>query len=133
MTSGKIVDTSVWIDFFNDVDGSQTSLIALFIENNELFMLPVILQEVLQGIRDEKTFTAVKKAFLEHPFAIYNNIDMAIDAASLFRFLRIKGVSIRKPNDCLIAAICLNNNFSLLHKDRDFDNIAKYTSLKIYK
>lgn len=133
MTSGKIVDTSVWIDFFNAVDNEQTNFTAVVIEKNELFMLPVILQEVLQGFRDEKTFNTVKKAFLEHPFVSYDGIDMAVDAASLYRFLKLKGVSIRKPNDCLIAVICINNNLSLLHNDRDFDHIAKFTSLKIYK
>jgi predicted nucleic acid-binding protein len=57
----------------------------------------------------------------------------AIRAAELYRFLRQKGVTIRKPNDCLIAAICIDNKIPLFHNDKDFDNIAKHTSLKIYK
>ncbi len=43
------------------------------------------------------------------------------------------GVTIRKANDCLIASICIENNIPIFHNDKDFDNIAKYTSLKIYK
>ena len=58
---------------------------------------------------------------------------MSIAAASLYRNVRALGIAIRKQNDCLIAAICINNNIPLLHNDKDFDNIAKYTSLKIYK
>ena len=58
---------------------------------------------------------------------------MAVEAASLFRFLREKGVTIRKPNDCLIAVICILNSIELVHNDKDFTNIAKHTSLKIYK
>jgi predicted nucleic acid-binding protein len=42
-------------------------------------------------------------------------------------------VTIRKANDCLIAAICIENNYTLIHNDNDFNNIAKHTSLKIYK
>ena len=133
MINGKIVDTSVWIDYLNGVIDERTDYTVSLIEANDLCMLPVILQEVLQGIKDEKVFLRTKKAFLEHPFISYNQIDMASDAASLFRFLKVKGVTIRKPNDCLIAVICLKNNLSLLHNDKDFDNIAKYTSLKIYK
>ena len=133
MINGKIVDTSVWIGYFNAVIDERTNFAADFIENNELYILPVILQEVLQGIRDEKNFFTTKKAFLQHPFVSYNEIEMAIEAASLFRFLKIKGITIRKPNDCLIAVICIKNNLSLLHNDKDFDNIAKHTSLKIYK
>jgi len=133
MTNGKIVDTSVWIDYFNDVIDNRTNSAADFIENNELYLLPVILQEVLQGIRNEKSFLIIKKAFLQHPFATYNELEMAVEAASLFKFLRSKGATIRKPNDCLIAVICIENNFMLLHNDKDFINIAKHTSLKIYK
>ena len=96
-------------------------------------MLPIILQEVLQGIRSGKDFSTVKTAFLLNTIFNFNTIDMALEAATLFRFLKRNGVTIRKPNDCLIAAICIQNNFSLLHNDKDFNNIAKYTSLKIYK
>ena len=133
MTNGKIVDTSVWIDYFNDIIDDRTNFADDFIRKGELFLIPVILQEVLQGIRNEKSFLIIKEAFLQHPFATYNEIETAVEAASLFRFLRSKGATIRKPNDCLIACICIDNNFQLLHNDKDFDNIAKHTSLKIYK
>ena len=133
MINGKIVDTSVWIDYFNGKIDERTDATEKFIIEGELLMLPIILQEVLQGIRSVKDFSFVKSAFLRNTFFNFNTIDMALEAATLFRFLKRNGVTIRKPNDSLIAAICIQNNFSLLHNDKDFDNIAKYTSLKIYK
>ena len=133
MINGKIVDTSVWIDYFNGKIDERTDATEKFIIEGELLMLPIILQEVLQGIRSAKDFSTVKNAFLRNTFFNFNTIDMALEAATLFRFLKRNGVTIRKPNDSLIAAICIQNNFSLLHNDKDFDNIAKYTSLKIYK
>ena len=133
MINGKIVDTSVWIDYFNGKIDERTDATEKFIIEGELLMLPIILQEVLQGIRSVKDFSFVKSAFLRNTFFNFNTIDMALEAALLFRFLKRNGVTIRKPNDSLIAAICIQNNFSLLHNDKDFDNIAKYTSLKIYK
>ena len=133
MINGKIVDTSVWIDYFNGKIDERTDATEKFIIEGELLMLPIILQEVLQGIRSAKDFSTVKNAFLRNTFFNFNTIDMALEAASLFRFLKRNGVTIRKPNDSLIAAICIQNNFSLLHNDKDFNNIAKYTSLKIYK
>ena len=96
-------------------------------------MLPIILQEVLQGIKSSKDFAFVKNAFLRDIFVDYDAIEMALEAATLFRFLRRNGISIRKPNDSLIAAICIRNNFSLIHNDKDFEIMAKYTTLKIYK
>ena len=133
MINGRVVDTSVWVDYLRKEAVAQTVLINSFIDKNELVTLPVILQEVLQGIREETLFKSVKAAFLSFKKIEYNSFDAALQAASLFRFLRSKGATIRKPNDCLIACICIENNFQLLHNDRDFDNIAKHTSLKIYK
>ncbi len=133
MINGRVVDTSVWVDYLKLKAVAQTVLINSFMDKNELVTLPVILQEVLQGIREETLFETVKAAFLSFKKIEYNSFDAALHAASLFRFLRSKGATIRKPNDCLIACICIENNFQLLHNDRDFDNIAKHTSLKIYK
>ena len=57
----------------------------------------------------------------------------AISAASLYRQLRQKDVTIRKPNDCLIAAFALHFDVELCHNDRDFDQIAAHTNLKIWQ
>jgi len=133
MINGTIIDTSVWIDYFNAVINFKTDAVAELIKRNEVFILPVILQEVLQGIREEKIFNSIKETLIPLEFISYHQIEMSIAAASLYRNLKTKGVTIRKPNDCLIAAICINNNIPLLHNDKDFNNIAKNTSLKIYK
>jgi len=133
MINGTIIDTSVWIDYFNAIINSKTDNAVELIKANEVLILPVILQEVLQGIRKEKLFNSIKETLVSLEFISYHQIEMSIAAASLHRNLKTKGVTIRKPNDCLIAAICIANNIPLLHNDKDFDNIAKYTSLKIYK
>ncbi len=133
MINGKIVDTSLWIDYLNNIVDKKTDEVAELIQLNQIILLPVILQEVLQGIRIKRDFTQAKDAFIKYPFFDYNEIDMAIEAASLFRFLKEKGITVRKPNDCLISAICILNSIELLHNDKDFNNIAKHTSLKIYK
>ena len=133
MINGRVVDTSIWIDYLKKKAVAQTILINSFIDKNEIVSLPVIVQEVLQGIREEVLFQSVKAAFLSFKKVEYNSFDAALQSASLYRFLRSKGATIRKPNDCLIACICIENNFQLLHNDKDFDNIAKHTSLKIYK
>lgn len=133
MTNGIVIDSSVWIDYFNNVINHQTNAADKILEDRIAIILPVIFQEILQGIRNRATFDSIKWLMLSLEFSPYNPIQTAIDAATLYRFLRIKGITIRKPNDCLIAIICINNNIPLLHNDKDFDNIAKHTSLKIYK
>jgi len=133
MINGTIVDTSVWIDYFNAIISDETNAADRLLEDKSVIILPVILQEILQGIREKDTFDSVKGLLLSLDLFQFNGIETAIDAASLYRFLKTKGVTVRKPNDSLIAVICINNNIPLLHNDKDFDNIAKYTSLKIYK
>lgn len=133
MTNGKIVDTSVWVDYFNAIIDERTDATERFVHKNQILMLPIIIQEVLQGIKNEKSFELVKYLFLSQQYVLYDQVEMAVAAASLYRNLKSKGVTIRKPNDCLIAAICIQYNIELLHKDKDFDNIAKYSSLRIYK
>ena len=133
MINGKIVDTSIWIDYFNSVKDKKAELVNQLIDADEIIVLPVILQETLQGIRENKIFELTKELMLSYNFINIDAIYSAIRSAELYRFLRQKGISIRKPNDCLIAAICIDNKIPLFHNDKDFDNIAKYTSLKIYK
>lgn len=133
MTNGTIIDTSVWIDYFNAVINDKTDAADNLLEQRSVIILPLILQEILQGIRERQMFETIKGSLLSLNFLQYNPIESAIGAASLYRFLKRKGITIRKPNDCLIAVICINNDTPLLHNDKDFDNIAKHTTLKIYK
>ena len=54
----------------------------------------------------------------------------AFEAANLYRDLRKKGITIRKPNDCLIAIYAIKNEISILHDDKDFTNIAAFSGLQ---
>jgi predicted nucleic acid-binding protein len=133
MINGKIVDTSIWVNYYNSVKDENSELVNSLIDSDEIIVLPVILQEILQGIKEDKVFVLTKELLLSYHYLKIDPVYSAIRAAELYRFLRQKGVTIRKPNDCLIAAICIDNKIPLFHNDKDFDNIAKHTSLKIYK
>ncbi len=132
-----VVDSSVWIDFFNKKTSPQIETVkALIIAQTvttKITLLPLILQEVLQGIHNNKHYEIVKENLQGFNYFNYDAYTFAINAADLFRYLQKKGITIRKANDCLIASLCIENDLSLMHNDRDFDNIAKHTSLKIYK
>ena len=133
MINGKIIDTSIWIEFLRSVKNERSILVNRLIDLNEIILLPVILQETLQGIKNDDLYQLTKESFLSYQFLEIDPIHFAIRSAELYRFIRQKGITIRKPNDCLIAAICIDNKIPLFHNDKDFDNIAKYTSLKIFK
>lgn len=130
-----LVDTSVWVNHFNGLENSQTQLLAYHLDNipSKIAINATIYQEVLQGAKSDGHFHVYQivmdnAKFLELPLRF-----TSLDAARLYRQLRKKGVTIRKPNDCLIAAYALHFDLELCHNDVDFDHIAAHTDLKIWK
>lgn len=129
-----IVDTSIWIDFLHDVRNAKTDLVAEeVVKIDSVFITPTILQEVLQGVYGDHLFARVKESLLSCPILRLDPVEAAIEAAQLYRSLRKKGVTIRKPNDCLIAHYAIFYDMPILHNDADFDRIAQFSALRIAK
>ena len=127
-----LVDTSVWIDFLQGADTSQRRILHGLIENEEdICLTGIILTEILQGLRVNKEHNEVRGYLLEFP--VYNPKGTAtyIAAAAIYRNCARHGKSVRKTVDCLIAAVAMENDFILLHNDRDFESIASCNDLKI--
>lgn len=126
-----LVDTSVWINFFK---GQETAS-SLFLKNNLANIIiatcPVIIQEVLQGVLHDREFKKVSSCFNALTRLSGNPYELAHDAAALYREIRKKGFTIRKPNDCLIATYAMKNNVRLLHDDKDFHFIAMNIGLLV--
>ncbi len=121
-----LVDSSVWIDFFNGYSSPQAvKLRGLIASGKEIAVTGIIAAEVLSGFKDEKTFEEVKDTFLKIP-QIPHGFESHIEAAKLYRELRSKGITIRSIIDCLIAAVAIANNLELLCKDRDFVKIKEH-------
>ena len=132
-----VVDSSIWIDFFNKKTSPKIDHLGMLLltraSGSPVIILPVIMQEVLQGVENDRFFITIKENLEGLDYLDYEAFEFAIKAAQLYRLLRRKGITIKKANDCLIAALCIEFDFPLFHNDKDFDKIAKYTSLKIYK
>lgn len=129
-----LVDTSVWIDWLNRkrVDTWQTALLnTYFLRQRPVFITAVVFQEVLQGIREDKLYEDVKHILSDMIMLTLDPVEAAIGAAELYRSLRKKGVTIRRPNDCLIAYYALVHDLPVLHNDVDFDQIARHTALRV--
>ena len=103
----------------------------LLINTNSVAITPTILQEALQGIREDGQFTRIRENLLACVLLQIEPVEAAVEAAQLYRTLRKKGVTIRKPNDCLIAHYALFYDLPILHNDSDFAQIALYTPLKV--
>lgn len=126
-----IPDTSVWIGFFKGEESQQVNMLIDYIENDkDIYLCPTIVQEILQGIRNDKQFKEIKSYLLAFNILKDDGLEMAISAANLYRSLRKKGITIRKSNDCLIAQYAIKHSISILHQDRDFDLIINNSNRK---
>lgn len=129
-----LVDTSVWIDFLRGYNSRQRRILHKLIEEEEdISLTEIILTEILQGIRKDKDFQKIKNYLQEFPILKPKGIETYIAAARIYRDCRKKGKTVRKTVDCVIAAICIENGLTLLHKDSDFDSIRASTPLRVYK
>ncbi|MDH7512330.1 MAG: PIN domain nuclease [Clostridiales bacterium] len=125
-----LVDSSVWIDYFNGEKTRETDWLDSALGNKPIIMGDLILAEVLQGFQSEHDFRTAKNLLLDFPFMEMVGKTIAIKSAINYRFLRKKGVTVRKTIDVMIGTFCIHHNFSLLHDDSDFDPLEKYLKLK---
>jgi hypothetical protein len=129
-----LVDTSVWIDFFNGINspGART-LHKMIAAEDPVCITDVILAETLQGFRNTEEFESAKTHLLHFPIYSLQSPDGYVRAAQLYRACRKEGITIRKTIDCLIAQTALDHGLLLLHHDNDFDRIARVSSLNVYR
>jgi predicted nucleic acid-binding protein len=126
-----LVDSSVWIDFFNGNQTSQTDWLDSTLGNTPIAIGDLILTEVLQGFQSDKDFKTAKDILLGIPFVPMGGQTLALASAMNYRFLRRKGVTVRKTIDIIIGTCCIHNKLTLLHCDRDFDPMVKLLGLEI--
>ena len=126
-----IVDSSVWIDYFNGNKTPQTDWLDAALGNTPVIMGDLILTEVLQGFQDNKQFKVAKDLLLGMPFMPMVGRVIALQSADNYRSLRRRGVTVRKTIDVIIGTFCIYYQLPLLHDDRDFDPMVKLLGLKI--
>ena len=127
-----LVDTSVWIDYFNGKQSWQTDVLDHMLSNVPIIMGDLILTEVLQGFKSDKDYEAAKNYLDDLPFRQIGGYNVAIQSAQNYRHLRKVGVTVRKTIDVIIATFCIIEGLTLLHDDRDFDPIASRFPLKTF-
>lgn len=124
----ELVDTSVWVEVFRRP--SRVSLDAVVPIDEIVTCLPVV-QEVLQGFRDEAAFLKARVAMLAFPLVESPLTDrLFLEAVDLFRAARRQGVTVRSSVDCLIAAAALRHGLTVVHVDRDYERLARIAPLR---
>jgi predicted nucleic acid-binding protein len=126
-----LVDSSVWIDYFNGRKTSQTDWLDSALGKVPIVIGDLILTEVLQGFQSERDFRIARDLLLRIPFTPMGGKDLALESAGNYRLLRKKGVTVRKTIDVMIGTFCIHHRIALLHDDRDFDPMAKHLGLDV--
>ncbi len=128
-----IVDTSVWIDYFNERPTPATSLLDFLLGRERLAIGDLILAELLQGFRSDLDFRRALDFLSALEFQTMVGREVAIDSARNYRSLRARGVSVRKTIDVIIGTFCINSGHQLLHADRDFEPMERYLGLSVVR
>ncbi len=127
-----LVDTSVWIDFFNHHPSPQAQRLTAAIQQNEtIAMTGLVYTEILLGLKNDADAQRVVQLLVICDWLPEPTREDYAQAAKLYRDCRSQGVTIRSTIDCLIAQLCIRDGLPLLTKDRDFEQLARLSGLKL--
>ena len=126
-----VVGSTVWVDYFNGLRTPQTDYLDAVLDRVPILVGDLILTEVLQGFRTNADFEDARSAlskFIQYGMV---GLELALQSARNYRFLRQNGITVRKTIDSLIATYCIENNHELLHNDSDFDGYEQHLGLQV--
>ncbi len=126
-----IVDSSAWIDYFNGKITRETEKLHQLLGQEPIGIGDLILTEVLQGFSSDTEYQEAKIAMDALNFFTFGGKAMALKSAENYRLLRKKGITVRKTIDVIIATFCIEQDFPLLHCDKDFDPFVLHLGLKV--
>jgi len=125
-----IVDTSVWIDYFNGKLSKETDNLDAILGNQEILLGDLILTEILQGFQEDRFFREAQKMLENFPVVSMLGVPLAIKSATNYRSLRKRGATVRKTIDVMIGTYCIEKHIPLLFADRDFDPMVRHLGLQ---
>jgi predicted nucleic acid-binding protein len=124
-----VVDSSVWIDFLNGRNAPHVRQLHAIMGADEIIVGDLMLCEVLQGLSSERAAREVEGMLRRFSIVPMAGDVIAVLAARNFRYLRQRGITVRKTIDLLIGAWCIENRRPLLHNDSDFHPMARHLGL----
>ncbi len=125
-----VVDSSVWIGWFLGHDNEQVRKLGT-IDALDILVPDLVLTEVLQGVRTERQASLIRSELFLFGVCSVTSPILAVKAAENYCLLRRQGITIRKTIDLIIGTFCIENRFSLLHMDRDYEPMAERLGLRL--
>ena len=125
-----LVDSGVWIDYFNGKATRQTQILDALLGVEPLGICDLILTEVLQGFRADANYKLAKKLLTSLDVFDLLGEKLAIKSAENFRALRKRGITVRKTADVIIATYCIEAKYPLFFSDKDFLPFTEHLGLR---
>lgn len=127
-----LVDTSAWIDYLRDAPTPAARMLdEAIVRREDLAITELVFMELLAGARTGAAVARLRSELLALPILRAEALADHEEAAAVYRTCRDAGHTLRSQIDCLIAVAAIRQRASLLHNDRDFDVIARHTTLKV--
>lgn len=126
-----MIDFSVWIPYFNGKITRETNLLDNMLGVQPIAIGGLILAEALQGFRHDRDFLRAKNLLSSLHFFSIGGRDIALKSAENYRFLRQRGITVRKTIDVFIGTFYIENDIALLHSDRDFEPLVRHLGLRV--
>ncbi|MEE9984992.1 PIN domain nuclease [Agrobacterium pusense] len=126
-----VVDTSVWIDWFQNKSTRQGRMLNDIGDLTDVIMGDIILLEILQGERNDDRAAAIHDRLKRFGFVSMLTPELAVKSAANYRKLRSVGKTVRKTPDLIIGTYCIEHGHKLLQNDRDFQPMADHLGLQL--
>lgn len=128
-----LVDSSAWIELLRATERpAHRTLRRLLSAGDEVAVTEPVVMEVLSGVGTVREEEAVRGQLAGFSLLPVGGIDAYEQAAEIHRVCRSAGETVRRILDCLIAVPAIRAGVPVLHADRDFDAIARHTSLEVF-
>ena len=125
-------DSSAWIEGFRGTGSAvDLALTRLLDEAQDIAVTEPVIMELLAGARSKRELRTARARLLALPMLRVDDLVTYERASAVRRACRVAGEPVRNSIDCLIAAVAIREDASVLHADRDFDAIARHTDLRI--
>jgi predicted nucleic acid-binding protein len=127
-----LADTSAWVEYLRATGSpAHLRLRALIDSEDELATTEVVVMELLAGVSTPERVTQLRRLLGRFDILPIEGLADYEAAADLYRRCRAGGETVRTLTDCLIAVVAIRHGAAVLHRDHDFDVIARHTLLRV--
>ncbi len=133
-----LIDTTIWSlalrrrpQSLNDQERLLVEEWARLVRSGEAVLIGPIRQEILSGIRNENSFTAIQQSLGD--FRYLEIVPSDYDrAAQFFNLCRARGIS-GTAVDLLICAVAHRSDVPIFTTDADFQHYAPHVKIRLHE